>query len=185
MAKIIFSNLTAKKEAVVRPDTLRILESAADKAGIERIYITSTIRTPREQAEAMYKNISSGRLITYKRPGKKVTQLCLDMLGKLAPTTDTIEAMTNLISELSENGERVSLHCVSEEVYATHQILDISRSIIYDKAVKFIKALAEDERVVRIIQPITSSALNNIEGVSFDADEPAIHIEIELNEENV
>lgn len=180
MAKIIFSNLAPEKEAVVKQDTLRILESAADKAGIERVYITSTLRTPEEQAAAMYKNISSGRIIRYKEPGRKVTQLCLDMLGKSASKADTLKAMSELISELSEQGQRVSLHCVSGEVYATRQILDVSRSIIYAQAVKFIKALAEDERVKRIIQPITSSALNDIMGVSYDSDEPAIHIEIEI-----
>ncbi len=180
MAKIIFSNLAPEKEAVVRQDTLLILNGAADKAGIERLYITSTIRTPDEQAAAIYKNISSGRIIRYKEPGRKVTQLCLDMLGKSAPKADTIKAMAELISELSEQRQRVSLHCVSEEVYATRQILDVSSSLLFDKAVKFIRALAEDERVKRIIQPITSSALDSIEGVNYDSDEPAIHIEIEL-----
>ena len=50
MAKIVMSNLTPAKEAVVKADTLEILNTAADKAGIERIFINSTLRTPAEQA---------------------------------------------------------------------------------------------------------------------------------------
>lgn len=174
------SNLTPAKEKVVKPDTLEILSTAADKAGIERIYINSTLRTPAEQAYAMYANISSGRIVRYKEPGQKVTQLCLDMLNKKQPKSEILEAMTALITDLAENDQRVSRHCVSNKQYEKQQIIDVSRSILHDKAVKFIKALKNDARVSRIIQPISGTAFNDLEGVSFDFSEPAIHIEIDL-----
>ena len=174
------SNLTPAKEAVVKADTLEILNTAADKAGIERIFINSTLRTPAEQAYAMYVNISSGRIIRYKEPGQKVTQLCLDMLNKKCPKSEILEAMAKLIADLAEKDQRVSRHCVSNEMYETNQIIDVSRSILHDKAVKFIKALKEDERVDRIIQPISGTAFQDLWGVTFDSSEPAIHIEILL-----
>ncbi len=180
MAKIVMSNLTPAKEAVVKPDTLDILNTAADKAGVERIYIHSTLRTPAEQAYAMYVNISNGRIIRYKEAGQKVSQLCIDMLNRKCPKSEILEAMTNLIIDLAEKGQRVSRHCVSNEQYEKQQIIDVSRSILHDKAVKFIKALKNDARVSRIIQPISGTAFNDLEGVSFDFNEPAIHIEIDL-----
>ena len=180
MAKVIMSNLTSAKAAVVKPDTLEILNTAADKAGIERIFINSTLRTPAEQAYAMYVNISSGRIIRYKEPGQKVTQLCLDMLNKKCPKSEILEAMAKLIADLADKGQRVSRHCVSDEAYEKNQIIDVSRSILHDKAVKFIKALKEDERVDRIIQPISGTAFQDLGGVTFDSSEPAIHIEILL-----
>lgn len=180
MAKVIMSNLTSAKAAVVKSDTLEILNTAADKADIERIYINSTLRTPAEQAYAMYVNISAGRLVRYKEAGQKVSQLCIDMLNRKRPKAEILEAMTNLIIELAEKDQRVSRHCVSNETYEKQQILDVSRSILHDKAVKFIKALKEDKRVTRIIQPVSGTAFANLDGVSFDPNEPAIHIEINL-----
>jgi hypothetical protein len=48
----------------------------------------------------------------------------------------------------------------------------------YDQAIKLMRILADTAEVQTIIQPITSQVKN--EKISFDAAEPAIHIEINI-----
>lgn len=182
MARLVFSgSLEQERIEALSAYAQGLLISAAEKAGIDRICVTSTIRPPRVQAEAMYNNIASGRYIRYRAAGQKVTDLCVRMLGKLAPREETINQMTALIEELSEKGQRVSRHCVSEEEYAKCNIVDISRSILYGEAKKFMDILASTDEVVKIIQPIGSKIVGK--KISFDANEPAIHIEINIPEE--
>lgn len=183
MATLVFSGaLEEERRRALSKYAQEVLLAAADKAGIERVFVTSTIRPPRVQAEAMYKNISSGRIVRYRKPGQKVTELCIKLLGQLATREETLEKMTTLIEELSEKGQRVSRHCVSEGEYSRCNIVDVSSSILHDKARLFIKHLAEHKDVGRIIQPIGSKIAYN--KVSFDAAEPAIHIEINIPEEH-
>ena len=182
MSRVVFSgSLSQDKINALSAYAQGLLVSAAEKAGIERITVTSTIRTPRAQAEAMYNNIASGRLIRYASAGQKVTDLCLKMLGRKESREGTICAMQELIEKLSEQGQRVSRHCVSEEEYAKRNIVDVSQSILYDKAAKFMKELADTEAVVRIIQPVGGRIQHD--KISFDPSEPAIHIEIVIPEE--
>lgn len=163
------------------PYTKGLLTGVAEELGLERITVTSTIRTPRAQAEAMYNNIASGRLIRYASAGQKVTNLCLKMLGRKESREATISAMQELIEKLSEQGQRVSRHCVSEEEYAKRNIVDVSKSLLYDKAAKFMKELTDTEAVVRIIQPVGGRIQHD--KISYDSSEPAIHIEIVIPEE--
>lgn len=181
MAEVVFSGaLEREKREALSAFAQGVLTGAAARAGIERITVTSTIRTPEAQAEAMYNNIASGRYIRYKKAGQQVTDLCVRLLGKQASRNETIAQMTALIEDLSENGERVSKHCVSREEYAKRNIVDISKSLVYDKAIRFIKDLASMECVTTIIQSITSRI--DLDKVSFDDAEPAIHIEIDIPE---
>lgn len=181
MARLVFSGALSRKSIdALSPYTQGLLTGVAEELGLERITVTSTIRTPRSQAEAMYNNIASGRYIRYRKAGQQVTDLCVRMLGKQESREKTIDAMTALIVELSAKGERVSRHCVSEEEYAKCNIVDIGRSMTYDQAVRFFKALLDRESVARIIQPMTSSV--KMERLSFDNAEPGIHIEINVPE---
>lgn len=179
MARLVFSgSLEPERREALSAFAHDLLVSAAEKVGLERITVNSTIRPPRVQAEAMYNNIASGRYIRYREPGQKVTDLCVKMLGQSAPREETIDKMTALIEELSEQGKRVSRHCVSAEEYAKCNIVDIARSMTYDQAIKLMRILADTTEVQAIIQPITSQVKN--EKISFDAAEPAIHIEINI-----
>jgi hypothetical protein len=182
MAKLVFSgSLERERIEALSAYAQGLLVSAAEKADIERVTITSTIRTPRAQAEAMYNNIASGRLIRYASAGQKVTNLCLKMLGRKESREATISAMQELIEKLSAQDQKVSRHCVSEEEYAKRNIVDVSQSILYNEASQFMKELAATEAVVKIIQPIGSKIQH--EKISYDSSEPAIHIEIVIPEE--
>lgn len=177
MANIIFINLDKAREAEVTQLTRDTISAAATKAGLERIYITSARRLPTEQAEAMYHNIVvKKRIIRYREPGRKVTELCQQLHKQGVGKETIIKRMTALIIDLANNNQRVSLHCVSEEGYAQKNVIDISQSIPLEMARRFILSLAEQNTTSRIIQSVSSSICAN--KVSFDASEPAIHIEI-------
>lgn len=177
MAQLAFINLGEDRKAEVSQFTRDTIINAADKAGLERVFITSARRLPIEQAAAMYDNIIlRKRIVRYREPGRKVTELCktLHWLGK--PKSEVIEKMSALIIDLAEQGQRVSLHCVGKESYATTNVVDISDSMPAKMAESFIKSLAAEEATARVIQSVSSSIRAN--KVSFDPNEPAIHFEI-------
>lgn len=154
--------------------TKNILKKAAKSSGNKKIVITSTIRSPRKQAEAMYNNESNGKHIRYAAPGKQV----LDVYSqtKNQGREKTINAMVEKINELSKQGKRVSLHCVSESEYAKLNIIDVSYINGLTDYKKFILDLANDSSVLKIIHPIKSIGTSG--KISYDDGEPAILIEI-------
>lgn len=153
--------------------TERVLTEVGDALGIDEFIVTSTQRTPRTQAEAMYANIAEGRNIRYKWAGEQVCDLCRTMRGQERPKEEIIAAMTKRIEELSNQGYRVSKHCVSDAVYDRTNVIDVSyRNIPTATAIEAIKAFAQRIEVVKIIQPLSY----RLQG--YDAAEPAIHLEV-------
>lgn len=125
MAAINYSNginpLGQKWEALVR-DTL-------DKAGIASILITSTYRTPEQQARAMYDNIVSQGLDTqYKLYGPGGDAVINEYVLKKNygyGVKDILTAMARKIREIGPS--KVSAHCVADpEKAATFDILPAS-----------------------------------------------------------
>lgn len=153
--------------------TERVLTEVGDALGIDEFVVTSTQRKPRQQATAMYENIANGRNIRYKWAGEQVCNLCRTMRGQKKPKEEIIAAMTKRIEELSNQGYRVSKHCVSDAVYDRTNVIDMSyRNMQTAKAIEAIKAFAQRIEVVKIIQPLSY----RLQG--YDAAEPAIHLEI-------
>ena len=153
--------------------TERVLTEVGDALGIDEFVVTSTQRKPRQQATAMYENIANGRNIRYKWAGEQVCNLCRTMRGQKKPKEEIIAAMTKRIEELSNQGYRVSKHCVSDAVYDRTNVIDVSyRNMQTAKAIEAIKAFAQRIEVVKIIQPLSY----RLQG--YDAAEPAIHLEI-------
>lgn len=173
--KIIFSgNLNEGRKNIVSLKTLKLLEEIGEKTDNNVIIITSTIRYPQQQAEAMYSNLSRGKRIRYKQPGMLVTEVYDNYKIKGANKEEIINAMTKKIEQLSEQNQRVSLHCVSENAYMRCNVLDISTKMNNTK--EFINSLAKDASVIKIIHPI-KDVLNSSK-VIFDTSEGAIHVEI-------
>ena len=153
--------------------TERVLTEVGNELGIGEFVITSTQRTPRTQAEAMYANIADGRNIRYKWAGEQVCDICRRMRGQRKPKEEIIAAMVKRIEELCAQDYRVSNHCVSDAVYDRTNVIDVSyRNIPTAKAIEAIKAFAQRIEVVKIIQPLSY----RLQG--YDAAEPAIHLEI-------
>lgn len=151
-----------------------ILIKAANASNNPVIRINSTLRPPERQARAMYDNISNGKIIGYRAPGHNVTELCQSLIKAGKPQSEILEAMTQRICELSAEGKRVSLHCVSEEEYAKTNIIDVSTNIPNPR--DFIKALVDIDSVCKVIAPYFIASCKS--KYVFDEKEPAIHVEI-------
>ena len=153
--------------------TKKVLTEVGKKVGLEEVVVTSTLRTPLAQAEAMLSNIEQNRLIRYKWAGEEVNNLARSLRGKKVERKLIIEAMVAKIKELSKSGNRVSKHCVAEEEYDKCNIIDVSYlSMAEDKREDFLKAMIARKEVAKVIQPIS----RQLQG--YDAGEPAMHFEI-------
>ena len=155
--------------------TKKVLTEVGKKVGLEEVVVTSTLRTPLTQAEAMLTNIENNNLIRYKWAGEQVQNIARKMRGQKADRDDIIKAMVAKIEELSKLGAegRVSKHCVAEEEYDKCNIIDVSYlSMAEDKREDFLSAMIARKEVVKVIQPIS----RKLQG--YDGGEPAMHFEI-------
>ena len=84
--------------------------------------------------------------------------------------------MDKKIIELSNQGKRVSLHCVSKETYAKNNIIDISYTRGVTNKIDLTKELAKDDHITKIIHPFAN--LGTSGKLKYDSKEPAIHVEI-------
>ena len=154
--------------------TMEVLTEAGIAVGLESVTVTSTQRPPRQQAEAMLTNIEQNHNIRYKWAGQQVVDLARTMRRNQEPRVDIIAAMTAKIEQLSEQGYRVSKHCVSDAEYEECNVIDVSyRDMPEDKQIPFLEQMVAKPEVIKVIQPLT----RDIAG--FDMGEPALHFEIE------
>lgn len=140
---------------------------------MKTIYITSTLRTPEEQASAMYNNIAGGKRISYRTPGEIVIQVCEKGIRMKLGREKTIKNMVSKILEYDKKGERVSKHCVSFDTYAKKNIIDLGVNS------NGFTTNAQKKR----FQEICDAALKQGKLSSFisplrDKAEPAFHLEI-------
>ncbi|WP_312076611.1 hypothetical protein [Chryseobacterium sp.] len=173
------SGLTEERVKVVSQFTISLLEKAAKSSANDKLIITSTIRSTRKQAEVMYSNENSGNHIRYAAPGRAVITVFNAGKNRGDSKEKIISDMDKKIKELSENGQRVSLHCVSKEAYSKNNIIDISYSRGAKNPRDLIRELVKDPAVTKIIHPLNNVVSNN--KIRYDAKEPAIHVEIKIS----
>ncbi|MDK9605692.1 lytic transglycosylase [Lelliottia wanjuensis] len=166
-----------KLESLVSSKSLEILKGIMKTAGVHKITITSTLRTAQKQVDAMYTNMQSkgiqSQLNYYAAPGRAVVRAGVDAGGNDISKKEEVKlAMINKVIALQGEGKLVSRHCVSEEMYATRNVFDISKNFSTKESVQlaFDKALndyAESNDGFKFISPFKHSG------------EPAFHVEIE------
>ena len=158
---------------VVTEKSKNILRELASQYGMKTIYITSTLRTPEEQASAMYNNIAAGKVIGYAPPGAEVTRICQSGIKKGLGKNQILKNMVSKILEYDKKGQRVSKHCVSFDTYAKKNIIDLGVNS------NGFTTNAQKKR----FQEICDAALKQGKLSSFisplrDKAEPAFHLEI-------
>ena len=97
----------------------------ADATKNPDVVITSTLRAPEAQAKAMADNLYAGKRIRYRAPGAAVTKVFDDNCKKLA-RSEVEKLMVAEIERQAAMGQRVSLHCTTEELYSQCNIIDLS-----------------------------------------------------------
>lgn len=172
MANITYDN----PSAFAINDTVKdLISRVADATKNPNVVITSTLRAPEAQAKAMADNLYAGKRIRYRAPGAAVTKVFDDNCKKLA-RSEVEKLMVAEIERQAAMGQRVSLHCTTEELYRQCNIIDLSITRMKNPR-DFTNALANEEKCRKIITPLSDVKYASAK-VSVDVNEPALHVEI-------
>lgn len=148
-------------KSTVSDYSLSILKDVLSKAGVKSATISSTTRTPTEQATVMYENIKRrgirNQLSLYKKNGDAVINVYKTLSEKENSKSSIIEAMTKKIKELGPS--TVSKHCANPSKI---NVIDIAPSSISNKAA-FLKEAKKDPRISKILDPSDGDPTYHIE----------------------
>jgi hypothetical protein len=194
---IVFTN-PARDERHVSAWTFALLESLMARAGVKRIYITSTYRSPLDQARVMHGNLTPGKSM-YAGYGRRVEQVARNIalmdqavaavaeaIGSMPgvkPVGYTPHSQSQVIAEMAAEIERLEAQhgqgCVSKHQMdpARMNVVDIgSRTVTPQSALgAFIAALTASSRIERIGLPKGSKPTHRKHFVETQA---CIHLEI-------
>jgi murein DD-endopeptidase MepM/ murein hydrolase activator NlpD len=168
-----------KYEGIINPElisdyTMKLLEDIGHKIELEYIRINSGIRPPERQAVTMYQNIKNygtqSQRDLYGAAGKAVISVFEESAKQGNSQSMTISLMQKKIELLSEQGLRVSKHCVSEKAYSRLNVIDVSHKIMPSiMRVKFEEEIRKLKSIGKVSCFITPGEKSG---------EPAYHIEI-------
>lgn len=169
---VLFSGVNEEwRRNIVSEKTKKILTFLAKEAGMNKIYITSTIRTAESQANAMY-----SQNIRYTAPGEEVKRVRDECKAKNMRKEQTISKMVEKIIELQKQNKKVSKHCVSTEQYNKVNVVDIGLNSNGFGTNSHLNAQGK-----KFKQACKDAKLNGIISGFISGDEPgegAMHIEI-------
>lgn len=170
------TDISEKLQSLVSAHSINVIKGIMKSAGVHKITITSTLRTPEEQVEAMYNNMCNkgvqSQLDYYAAAGREVVQVGIAVGGiDKSKENQVKKAMIDKVNSLQKDGRLVSKHCVSLESYAQRNVFDISKRLLpvtlqraFDKAItKYVK---DNPGKVKYISPFENRG------------EPAFHVEI-------
>ena len=140
-----------------------VLLDILDSAGVDQALITSTTRSPQDQARIMFDNLEAHGVAAqkqlYKAPGQAVIDVYASMRAMGHTGDDVKSAMVAKIIELGP--QTVSRHCGDDSVRA---VFDVAPSSIPTlQKGKFETAVGADDRVDKFLKPPV---------------DPAYHIEV-------
>ena len=170
------TDISENLQSLVSAHSIDVIKGIMKSAGVHKITITSTLRTPEEQVEAMYNNMCNkgvqSQLDYYAAAGREVVQAGIAVGGiDKSKDNQVKKAMVDKVNSLQKEGRLVSKHCVSLESYAQGNVFDISKRLLpvtlqraFDKAItKYVK---DNPGEMKYISPFDSRG------------EPAFHVEI-------
>lgn len=170
------TDISEKLQSLVSAHSIDVIKGIMKSAGVHKITITSTLRTPEEQVEAMYNNMCNkgvqSQLDYYAAAGREVVQVGIAVGGiDKSKENQVKKAMIDKVNSLKKDGRLVSKHCVSLESYAQRNVFDISKRLLpvtlqraFDQAItKYVK---DNPGKVKYISPFENRG------------EPAFHVEI-------
>jgi hypothetical protein len=142
-----------------------VIKEIVAKSGDKSCTITSTARSPEDQARAMYNNLESegveAQKELYADAGDKVIDVYV--ASKAAKKTPA-QIKADMVAKINALGpSNVSKHCADSSKLC---VVDIAPSSITNKT-KFIEEVGKDSRVSKFLKPPT---------------DPAYHLEIPVGE---
>jgi hypothetical protein len=148
-AEITFGPNAKPKD--VTPHSLAILEDILRAAGLTSALISSTARTPADQARVMYDNLEANGVVHQKKLYAAAGDEVIDVYAasKAAGKTPS-QIKADMEAKIVELGPtRVSHHAADPAVL---NVFDVAPSSITKKAA-FEKAVAADKRVSKFLLP--------------------------------
>ncbi|MCW8127925.1 peptidoglycan-binding protein [Microbulbifer halophilus] len=153
-------NGVAEDKRSVDGYSINVIKLALKESGMAAAVITSTYRTPEEQAGIMLRNAKKslkGQYRLYGSAGDQVLKVYED--NKSKKESEVVDLMVDKVNELSKKGIRVSKHCVSPEDYRKLNVIDIGvnstraavKKFHKDKFTKALKALVDEGYIERLI----------------------------------
>lgn len=140
----------AKKENVTN-FSLKVLEDILQEAGLSSAIISSTSRTPADQARVMFNNIETTGVAAQKRLYAAAGDSVIDEYAKAKRARKTpIEIKAAMEAKIIAVGPtKVSHHAADPNILC---VFDVAPSSIANKAA-FEKAVRADRRVSKFITP--------------------------------
>jgi len=125
-ATVVYKDSLPTSERIVDPYCVDVIKMVMENAGCSKGVITSTIRTPEEQVDIMYRNAKTnlaGQYVLYGSNGDAVLKLYEN--NKQKPEPEVKKLMVAKVKDLLQKGQRVSLHVTTAENYKLKNIIDI------------------------------------------------------------
>ncbi|WP_018016445.1 peptidoglycan-binding domain-containing protein [Teredinibacter turnerae] len=122
---VTYNGVVASRQ-IVSDYSINVIRLALKESGMNKAVITSTLRTPEDQATIMLRNakINLGRQYSlYGARGDAVLKIYEN--NKSKKDSEIVELMVKKIEEYAKEGKRVSKHCVSIEDYKSLNVIDI------------------------------------------------------------
>jgi hypothetical protein len=142
--------------STIKPHVLQVIKDILRAAGEPSCTITSTARTPADQARAMYRNIVGTSVKSQKDLYGHWGDMVIDQYvasKKAGRNPDEIKA--DMAAKIIEIGPaNVSRHCADFNILC---VVDIAPSSIVNKT-KFVAAFKADKRVSKYFMPPTDPA---------------------------
>lgn len=125
-AHVTYASDIPENRRIVSAYAINVVKLALLQSNMTHAVITSTLRTPQDQAEIMYKNAKlnfSGQYDLYGTNGKAVLDVYKD--NKIKSKDDVVKLMKDEIESLLQKGEKTSQHCVTLDSFKSLNTFDI------------------------------------------------------------
>ncbi len=99
-SNIVINYIQTVDKSSISAYTLKVIKFLFSQAGITSLTITSSARTPKDQARVMFNNLERGNRIEYKEPGQEVVNIYDVEKPKGTSDADIKNAMENKIKNL-------------------------------------------------------------------------------------
>lgn len=124
--QVTYASDVPESRRIVSAYSINVIKLALLESNMTHAVITSTLRTPEDQAEIMYKNATinlTAQLALYGEHGKTVLNVFKNNKNK--EKDDVIKLMADEIESLLKRGNKTSQHCTTIENFKSLNTFDI------------------------------------------------------------
>lgn len=146
--------------------SMDVIRLALKEAGMNKAVVTSTMRSPEEQASVMLRNAKIDLAKQYRLYGARGDAvLKVYESNKSKKDIDIVKLMVDKIDAYARDGKRVSKHCVSVEDYKKLNVIDIGynstkalcKNFNETKFTNALKSLQEEGYIEKLIDETKKS----------------------------